>query len=112
MIPQKTKDELKIDPRMKRCAVCGTTVQIEWHHALIYAGRQIQEAFAIHGLCMRQHRDTNGSLDPYSRDFCEFLSIQKGLEVLKAKYPKSNWAQRLLYLKIKLDTHEYELRPQ
>ncbi len=33
---------------MKQCAITGTrTGKIEWHHNLIFAGRQVNEAWAI-----------------------------------------------------------------
>lgn len=48
------------DPRYKRCALCGLhghvcAGRITWEHAMIYAGKQIQEKWAIVPLCERAH---------------------------------------------------------
>lgn len=42
--------ELSKDPYYSRCALTGKTnkqTKIDWHHNLIYAGKQVQEKFAI-----------------------------------------------------------------
>lgn len=49
-IPDRLKAKLRSDPFYARCCVTGRQrgeVKIEWHHNLIFAGRQVQEQFAI-----------------------------------------------------------------
>jgi hypothetical protein len=59
-IPKKVKEDCMNDPRYKRCALFGLhghvcAGRITWEHALIYAGKQIQEKWAIVPLCERAH---------------------------------------------------------
>ena len=57
MIPADLKARLHSDPRMSRCALeddeCAG--RLEWHHAVIYAGRSLQVEWAIHALCQHHH---------------------------------------------------------
>lgn len=47
-MPPSLRAELAADPSYKVCIVTGSTNgKIEWHHNLIYAGKQVQERFAI-----------------------------------------------------------------
>lgn len=53
-IPAKLKKELLADPEYTRCSLlgyhtCGGRITLE--HALIFAGRQVQERFAIIPVC-------------------------------------------------------------
>lgn len=59
-IPQKVRREIENDPGYRVCKlkglhghVCGGRITME--HALIYAGHQIQEKWAIVSLCARGH---------------------------------------------------------
>lgn len=57
-IPQKVKNEILADPKYKFCALhgyheCGG--RITWEHTMIYAGKQVQEKWAIIALCERGH---------------------------------------------------------
>lgn len=59
-IPLKMKAEILVDPRYKICArknhlghECEGRITLE--HALIYAGKQINEKFAIIPLCAKAH---------------------------------------------------------
>ena len=72
-IPAKLRKEMANDPEMQLCMrkellndhVCGsdplTGKHIEWDHCIIYAGRQLQEAWAIVPTCWQAHR--GGDLD-------------------------------------------------
>lgn len=93
------REELSVLPRMKICHNCGSIKNIEWNHALIYAGKQINELFAIIALCSYCHRGNNGTIFKNAKDKCELFAIENGLGVLKVKYPRQNWEQRLKYLK-------------
>jgi hypothetical protein len=59
-IPDKIKREILSDPNRLHCAlegqeghICGG--RITWEHCMIYAGKQIQEKWAIISLCERGH---------------------------------------------------------
>ena len=59
-IPKKLKEECEKDPRYYRCALSGLhghvcDGRITWEHAMIYAGKQIQEKWAIVPLCEKAH---------------------------------------------------------
>lgn len=53
-ISPRVKKLLLKDSRMEKCEWCGKATE-EWHPVLIYAGRQIDEAFAISGVCKKCH---------------------------------------------------------
>lgn len=67
-IPKKLREEMAADPYYTRCAradllqdhICRpdplTGKLIEWEHALIFAGRQVQRKFAIVPICWQVHR--------------------------------------------------------
>jgi len=59
-IPKKLREEIAQDPTYKRCALSGysgCSGRIEWHHHIIFAGKQLNEKWAIIGLCKGHHRD-------------------------------------------------------
>lgn len=59
-IPTKLRNEIAQDPSYKRCALSGysgCSGRIEWHHHIIYAGKQLNEKWAIIGLCKGHHRN-------------------------------------------------------
>lgn len=88
--------------KSKFCFICGRR-QVEWHHALIYAGRQINEPYAIVPLCVKCHRGNNGTIYHDVKEKCELETIKNGLQDLKIKYPKFDWTKRLQFL-----TNRYE----
>lgn len=83
--------------KKEKCHCCPNLGN-EKHHALIYAGKQIDELFAIISLCTNCHRGNNGTIFADVKEKCELHAIKKGLEILKIKYPKFNWVQRMQYL--------------
>lgn len=50
-IPAKLRKQLAQDPFYQRCCITGKSAlpgdRIEWHHNLIFAGKQVQARFAI-----------------------------------------------------------------
>ncbi len=55
-IPKKLKEQLSNDPYYQRCCITGlTNEKIDWHHNLIYAGRQVNERFCILPLAQSVH---------------------------------------------------------
>lgn len=57
-IPLKIRNFLSKDPEMKRCLINDQDCQgrVEWDHLFEYAGRQINEWWAIAPLCWFHHR--------------------------------------------------------
>lgn len=57
-IPPKLREEMSEDPYYKSCCLQGACIgRVEWHHNLIYAGRQVNEKFCILPLCEYHHRN-------------------------------------------------------
>ena len=94
-IPEKLKKELNSDPFYKKCVrretmECGGKITFE--HALIYAGKQINEKFAILPVCERHHGvnryQDRGDLD---KRYHEWVALNRMTPQDEAKYPKVNW---------------------
>ena len=71
---------------------CGSR-EVEYHHAVIYGGRQLNERWAILPLCHEHHGSKEG------RDWAELLAITRMTWEDREKYPKYDWLQRAKYLK-------------
>lgn len=105
-IPRKLREVLAGDPWMKVCCLrwlawhrCEGRVQ--WHHVWLYAGRQINEGWAIVPLCERGH-DLAGTLgDKESRDAVQKISLGRSCEADRMKYPRVNWDQIMIKLGMK-----------
>lgn len=57
-IPPKLRAEMAEDKYYKKCCLAhlgGCSGRIEWHHSLIFAGRQLQEKYAIVPACHEHH---------------------------------------------------------
>jgi hypothetical protein len=56
-IPEKLRTQLSGDPYYRVCARSNSECsgRITWEHALCYAGKQVQERFAIIPLCEYHH---------------------------------------------------------
>lgn len=56
-IPLETREYLAKQPRMHMCSLKNEECngRIEWHHALIFAGRAVQAPWAIIGVCTYHH---------------------------------------------------------
>lgn len=92
------------DPFYRRCCITGKTINLEMHHNLIYAGRQVDEAWAILPLTKKIHdrekeKDIGAKLDwiMLNRATDEQLRKYSKLENLIAKrerlarYEKMVW---------------------
>lgn len=96
-ITDKVKKILEADPRMKLCAarnsfLTGACVgRVEWDHVWIYAGRQIDEPWAIIGLCKKHHREKDGN--KYLKRLAEHESLRLATSEDLEKYPRKNWSQ-------------------
>lgn len=98
-IPPKMRAEIEKDPRMKRCTLSGAdqfygrcdTGRPEWHHVWIYAGRQINEPWAIMPACHAHHAMV--TQDKAIRMAFEAGSLLIATEAQLAEYPRKDWVQ-------------------
>ena len=59
-IPPKLRQELSDDPFYSKCCISGISknaVKIDWHHNLIFGGKQVNEKFCILPLADFVHRN-------------------------------------------------------
>lgn len=64
---------------------------IQWHHVWIYAGRQIDEVWAILGICEGHHDMVNGN--EYIRHALQRESLLLASQEDLDKYPRKDWKQ-------------------
>lgn len=88
-------EQLSAKKRIKICEACGSQKNIERNHAIIYAGKRLNEEYAIRALCKDCHRGNSGTIDHKANLICKINAITEGLEHLKATYPKRDWDQEL-----------------
>lgn len=108
-MPQKLRDDLACDANYRGCCAKDKNCsgRITWEHALYYAGKQIQEKWAIIPLCWYHHLG-----EGLVKDFNEWVALNRlfrnneWLKEAKKKYPKaiSSWKQRILFLNKKYDS--------
>lgn len=102
MIPITVRKLLANDPRMKKCIACGSCKDIQWHHALMYGGKRLQESYAIQPLCYTCHMGNSMKPTQYANAISELVAITMGLQHLLIKYSKFDWMQRKKYLECKI----------
>ncbi len=86
-IPPKLKKEMSEDPFYKKCCITGTPAtqaKIDWHHALKFRGRQVQEKFAIIPL----RKDIHDNVVLY-REQCDRIILNRATDEQLKKYSKS-----------------------
>lgn len=95
-IPAKIRQILEIDPFMAQCVQAGPDcdTRIEWEHALIFAGRQVQLPWAIIPACTFHHRGPG--LDKRLNEFVALSCMN--FDVLPPKY-RVSFHQKFVYLK-------------
>lgn len=100
VIPLNIRGYLSKDPFMKVCIRHSSDcdLRIEWEHAWIYAGKQIQEVWAIVPCCTYHHRGAG-----LNKEYNQLISLLRASEMgvlpfIIAKYPKIEWIQKYRYL--------------
>ena len=96
-IPEKIKLQLMKDKFMWNCCLCGISKaerKIDWHHNLIYAGKQSNDPHSILPLCRKCHAKADDTRVKEVLDWIMFFV--RGLNPLD--YPKSLLFQRFRYL--------------
>ena len=90
---------------MGLCGHCEGTIQ--WHHVWIYAGRQINELWAIMGACEKHHKQVNEM--PIIKKAFQILSLRRATPEDLQKYPRENWDQLKKY--IGYNEEHFEIAP-
>ena len=87
-IPQKLRKEIADDPFMWVCIRKNEDCagRITWEHAFIYAGKQVNEKWAIVPLCYYHH--LGKGLD---KRFNQKVALSRATPEDLAKYPRKNW---------------------
>lgn len=87
-IPKKLKSELANEPYYKKCARASEQCQgrITWEHALIYAGKQVNERWAIIPLCVYHHLGVGLN----KRENIK-IALSRATKEDLSKYPKQSW---------------------
>ena len=115
-IPLPLRQQLEKEPRMKRCMLAGyeklygrcSEGRPEFHHVWIYAGRQINEKWAILPACHLHHREVGS--DKAIKQAFETASLMIANEEDLAKYPKKDWDQLKIMLGIKKRNGRQKMR--
>jgi len=103
--PPKLQEEMNNDPEYKTCMrrelfhdhECKGRMTRE--HALIYAGRQIQEKFAIISICAWSHDvDEHQGGNNLDKPKNEYIALLRATDEDLRKYPNRDWKQHLKYL--------------
>lgn len=96
-IPKAMRAKLAEEPRMKHCVLELHSVygpcdgRIEWEHVWTYAGRQVNEPWAIIGVCHNHHARKNG--DPRIKAAFETASLRLAQNADFTGYPRKDWNQ-------------------
>lgn len=102
MIPKPLLEDILEDPFYKKCirnneGTCKGRITFE--HAIIYAGKQVQEKWAIVPCCAFHHEvdefQDNGDLN---KELNQLAALKRATEEDFAKYPKRSWRKELYYL--------------
>lgn len=108
----KAKKAIETDPFYRTCALsehggCAGRITIE--HAIIYAGRQLDELWSLIPLCARHHNvDQYQDLGTYNRELSEWVATQRATkQELQAISKAINWEHRRDYLEHKYGEYRY-----
>jgi len=89
-IPKKLRAELAVDPEYKLCMVTGEPARrgdpIQWHHAMIFAGRQVQKRFAIVAIKKSIHEEVH---NPVIKEFIDWIVLNRMTESELDYYSKA-----------------------
>lgn len=91
-IPPEMRKQLSEDTYMRDCVIamgCGGDTQ--WHHALTYSGKRINELYSIIPLCARHHKEMTKATNVICRmNVRARIAHFKALDSFQAAYPKSD----------------------
>lgn len=78
---------MEADPFYKTCCISGKTSKqekIEWHHNLIFAGRQVNEPFCILPLAKSIHDNI-----VFYKDLCNYIMLDRATPEERSRYSKA-----------------------
>lgn len=90
-IPTKLREEMHLDHFYHRCCYHKPTAhgrgeKVEWHHNLIFAGRQVNEKFCIIPLCPEIHSKAN---DRGVREILDWIMLNRASDEELRRYSKA-----------------------
>lgn len=86
-IPLALRFEMESDPFYKKCCITGqlaTSTKIDWHHNLIYAGRQVNEKWCILPLARAVHDDII-----HYKEKCDWIMLNRADDDTLRRYSKT-----------------------
>jgi len=84
-ISPKLRKEMSDDPYYSKCCLSGTSYgKIDWHHNLIFAGRQVNEPWCILPLETNLHRD----IIKY-KEMCDWVMLNRATDEELKRYSKA-----------------------
>lgn len=84
-IPKALQEDMADDPYYKRCCVSGSSFgKIDWHHNLIFGGRQVNEKFCILPLSKPIH----DNIHKY-KEQCDWIMLNRATDEELARYSKA-----------------------
>lgn len=86
-IPPKLRAELTSDPFYQWCCITGAmakNVKVEYHHNLIFAGKQVQEKWCILPLVESVHDDI-----AYHKEECDWIMLNRADDATLKKYSRA-----------------------
>jgi len=110
-IPQKLRNELSEDPYYKKCCLTKSKYNVKFHHSWIYAGKQINEKWAIMPVIWRKHSpygdDDSIHKCQETKEYVQYLSLQRAdIDDLCKRLPKKDWRQLFNYLENKYKNYD------
>ena len=104
-IPKRMREDIADDPFMQSCIYNRPDApnhdcsgRIEWEHAIIWAGKRVNEKWAIVPCCTSHNRGSG-----MVKDFNRYIALSRATEEDFDKYPKNDWRQVLKYLRGKYE---------
>jgi hypothetical protein len=101
-ITKKILTDILEDPFYKTCIRkktrrCAGRITLE--HAIIYAGRQVDEKWAILPVCAYNHCvDEYQDCGDIDKRFHEWVALSRMTEEYRKKYPRGDWERKLTIL--------------
>jgi len=93
-IPKEVLEQLKSDPFMAECCICGATPQ--FHHHFEYGRRAVNEAWCLLPLCPVHHKDVR---EINYRRLLDWCMLNRATDEELAKYSRvMNYKSKRIWL--------------
>lgn len=108
-IPKPLREQMAADPFYLQCAVTGIPAKqqkVEWHHALIFAGKQVQEKWAILPVLKEIHLKAENKRN---KAVLDYIMLNRATDEQLEKYSKTiNYIKRRETLNKQFDGEWHE----